>query len=40
MDYDLIVVGGGIAGSTLAMNMAEHGASVLILENENADTFY
>ncbi|CAN5644542.1 hypothetical protein BH23CHL2_BH23CHL2_03480 [soil metagenome] len=32
--YDLIIVGGGIAGSTLAMVMAQTGAAVLILERE------
>jgi len=34
MDYDLIVVGGGLAGASLAKNMAEKGASVLVLERE------
>jgi menaquinone-9 beta-reductase len=32
--YDLIVIGGGIAGSTLAKLMAEHGARVLVLERQ------
>jgi 2-polyprenyl-6-methoxyphenol hydroxylase-like FAD-dependent oxidoreductase len=32
--YDLIVVGGGLAGSSLAIVMARHGASVLVLERE------
>lgn len=32
--YDLIAVGGGLAGSTLAKCLAEHGASVLVLEHE------
>ena len=32
--YDLIVVGGGLGGSTLAGSMAEHGARVLVLERE------
>jgi 2-polyprenyl-6-methoxyphenol hydroxylase-like FAD-dependent oxidoreductase len=31
-DYDLVVVGGGIAGASLGKNMAEAGARVLILE--------
>ena len=34
MNYDLIVVGGGIAGSSLARRMAAHGAKVLVLERE------
>ena len=34
MDYDLIVLGGGIAGSSLAIAMAEAGAKVLLLERE------
>src|SRR5512142_707845 len=32
--YDLIVVGGGLAGSALARSLAEHGARVLVLERE------
>jgi menaquinone-9 beta-reductase len=32
--YDLVVVGGGIAGSTLARVMAERGASTLVIEQE------
>ena len=36
MDYDLVVVGGGLAGSSLGMAMAQHGARVLILEKEAA----
>ena len=32
--YDLIIVGGGIAGSTLALVMARAGAAVLVLERE------
>jgi 2-polyprenyl-6-methoxyphenol hydroxylase-like FAD-dependent oxidoreductase len=35
-DYDLIAVGGGLAGSALAKVMAEAGASVLIVERERA----
>ena len=34
MPYDLIVVGGGLAGSTLGILMARAGASVLVLERE------
>lgn len=34
MSYDLVTVGGGIAGSSLALVMARHGASVLLLERE------
>lgn len=34
MPYDLIIVGGGLAGSTLGVLMARAGASVLILERE------
>ena len=33
-DYDIITVGGGLAGSALAKGMAEHGARVLVLERE------
>ena len=32
--YDIIVVGGGLGGATLAKAMAEHGARVLVLERE------
>jgi 2-polyprenyl-6-methoxyphenol hydroxylase-like FAD-dependent oxidoreductase len=32
--YDLIIVGGGIAGSSLACSMAKAGARVLLLESE------
>ena len=34
MDYDLIVAGGGIAGSSLAARMASNGARVLLLERD------
>jgi menaquinone-9 beta-reductase len=34
MNYDLIVVGGGVTGSSLARRMAASGASVLVLERE------
>ncbi len=34
MAYDLIVVGGGIAGASLAQRMARSGARVLVLERE------
>ena len=33
-DYDLITVGGGLAGSALAKVMADAGARVLVLEQE------
>lgn len=36
MDYDLIIVGGGLAGSTLGKALAEQGARVVILERETA----
>ena len=32
--YDIITIGGGLGGSTLAKVMAEHGARVLALERE------
>ena len=32
--YDIITVGGGIAGASLAKVMAEKGASVLVLERD------
>src|SRR5438105_4770256 len=32
--YDIVVVGGGLGGSTLARAMAESGARVLVLERE------
>jgi len=34
MIYDVIIAGGGLAGSTLAKNLAEHGCKVLVLERE------
>jgi 2-polyprenyl-6-methoxyphenol hydroxylase-like FAD-dependent oxidoreductase len=34
MTYDLIIVGGGIAGSSLARRMAGNGARVLVVERE------
>jgi flavin-dependent dehydrogenase len=34
--YDIIVVGGGLGGGSLAKAMAEHGARVLVLERESA----
>jgi 2-polyprenyl-6-methoxyphenol hydroxylase-like FAD-dependent oxidoreductase len=34
MTYDAIIVGGGLAGSTLAKNLREHGYRVLVLERE------
>lgn len=34
MTYDLIIVGGGLAGSALARAMADHGARVLVIERE------
>ena len=33
-DYDIVTVGGGLAGTALAKSMAERGASVLVLEKE------
>jgi flavin-dependent dehydrogenase len=35
MDYDLIAIGGGLAGASLARAMAEEGAKVLVLERED-----
>ena len=32
--YDIVTIGGGLAGSALAKVMAEHGASVLVLESQ------
>jgi 2-polyprenyl-6-methoxyphenol hydroxylase-like FAD-dependent oxidoreductase len=34
MDYDLAIVGGGLAGSSLGMTLAKRGARVLIVERE------
>src|SRR5262249_41470352 len=34
MVYDLVVVGGGVAGSTLARRVAAEGARVLVLERQ------
>lgn len=34
MLYDVITIGGGIAGASLAKNLAEHGYRVLVLERE------
>jgi flavin-dependent dehydrogenase len=34
MEYDLIVIGGGLAGAALAKSLAEAGLRVLILERE------
>ena len=36
-DFDIITVGGGLAGSALAKAMADHGSKVLILERETED---
>lgn len=33
-NYDIITIGGGLGGAALAKVMAEHGASVLVLESE------
>jgi len=33
-EYDIITVGGGLAGATLAKAMAENGARVLVIERE------
>ena len=34
MDFDLVIVGGGLAGSAFATAMARTGARVLIVERE------
>lgn len=34
-NFDIIVVGGGLAGSSFAIAMAKHGAKVLVLEQES-----
>ncbi len=34
VNYDIVIVGGGLGGSALAKAMAERGASVLVLERE------
>ena len=34
LSYDLLIVGGGIAGSSLAKSMAEKGAKVLVVERQ------
>ena len=36
MTYDIITVGGGLAGSALAIAMARAGKSVLVLESETS----
>ena len=36
MLYDVITIGGGLAGATLAKNLAEHGYRVLVLERETS----
>ena len=33
-DYDIITVGGGLGGASLAKVMAEHGSRVLVIERE------
>jgi flavin-dependent dehydrogenase len=36
MPYDLIVIGGGVTGSSLAIRVASAGARVLIVERETS----
>jgi menaquinone-9 beta-reductase len=36
MEYDLIIIGGGLAGAALAKSLAEAGVHVLVLERETA----
>ena len=36
MNYDVIIVGGGLGGSALAKNLAERKISVLLVEREPA----
>lgn len=36
MDYDIITIGGGIAGATLSKRLAAHGLRVLVVERERA----
>jgi 2-polyprenyl-6-methoxyphenol hydroxylase-like FAD-dependent oxidoreductase len=34
-DYDLVIVGGGLAGSTLAIALANRGLKILIVEQQD-----
>ncbi len=34
-DYDLIIVGGGLAGSSLAITLADRGAKILVVEQQD-----
>jgi ribulose 1,5-bisphosphate synthetase/thiazole synthase len=36
-EYDMIIVGGGIAGSTLAHSMSQIGKKVLVIERDSKD---
>jgi len=36
MPYDLIVIGGGLAGAALAKTVAERGVRALVLEREQS----